>query len=677
MSKENNEILKSENILGTESVYKLMFKYCLPAVISMIITGVQGMIDGMFVGNYVGANALASVNIAWPFMSLIIGVAMVIGIGAQSYIGINLGAGNTQKAQDAFKTFLVIISCVSLLITILGLTLNREIAAFLGADNILLSDVSDYIKYSSIFALPACLMFYFGFLSRIVGEPERYLYGTIISVIVNVCLDYLLIAQFEMGVMGAAIATGSAFSSGLLFVTSPMLKKDNIISVFKGKFFAESILPVLYNGSSEGINSLSSAVTLFLFNISLMKIAGAGGVTAFTAIAYVGSVGSMLLFGISDGIGPIISYNYGMHDYKRVKQIMKISYSCNLIFGVILFVILFFNGEFLVGLFINDSPELVTLATQGSRLYALAFLLSGFNILTSGYFTYIGKGLESVLVAASRGVIFVSIGIFTLPIFLDINGIWLSVPFAEFSAVLVGLILLKITNKKLNTNEIVSSYENTDLALNQKETVIDAQDLLPRVITINRQFGSGGREVGKRLAEQLRCHYYDKELLNIISKETGVNSLLIDELDSNTLRSFGYTTSRSFAMYKQLPVDEIANAKNNIMKKLAEKSNAVFIGRCSDYILNDYQPLKIYIYSSSMDYKINRCFNKVPEDKERIGEKEIAKDIITIDKNRARYYENQTGQKWDDMSNYNLCIDTSKVGIQGAVNIIVSALKEV
>ncbi len=667
--------MNKETILGTEKIPKLMIKYCVPAVIAMMISGVQVMIDGIFVGNFVGPNALASVNIAGPFLSIIFGVAMIISIGTQSYIGISLGSGDTKKAQNSFTTFFRIILILAISITVLGQFLNDAIARTLGADELLLADVSTYIQVISIFAAPVCLMLYFGFLSRIVGSPERYLYGSILSVIVNVSLDYLFIARLDMRVTGAALATGIALSSSLLFVISPMLDKKNVINVFTGKFKTESIGAVLYNGSSEGINSLSGAVTTFLFNVSLMSVAGAGGVAAFTAISYVGMLGSMLLFGISDGIGPIVSYNFGMKDYQRVRKIMNTSYICNLIFGVMLFSLLFFFGEWLVGLFIKGDPELVALAVSGGKLYAFSFLMSGFNILNSGYFTFIGKGLESVLVAASRGLVFVSIGIFTLPLVFDINGIWLSVPFAEFCAVIVGLALLKITGKKLHKSKSVSAYENSAVT-----SVINPQNTFDanaphRIITISRQFGSGGREVGKRVADALSIAYYDKEILQAISEQAALDTTLIDKLDSNVSRSFGYTFSRSFMMYKQLPVNEASFAKTDMLKKLASKSSAVFVGGCYDYILRESDPFKVYIYSSDMQYRVNRCFDKVPEDRKTISEKKMADEILEIDKNRAKYYESQTAQKWANSENYNLCIDTSKVGTKGAVEIILKALQ--
>ncbi len=436
--------IKKESILGTESIPKLMFQYCFPAVIAMIIAGVQGIIDGIFVGHFVGSNALASVNIALPFMQLIVGVSMIISIGTQSFVGISLGKGRIKRSQDCFNTFKIILWVSAAFITIVGVCFNKQMATLLGANAVLLSDSSSYINYISLFAIPMCSMFYFGFLNRIVGKPEKYFYASLLSVIINISLDYLFIVKMQMGVMGAALATGLAYSSALLVVISPMLNKDNVINIFVGTFSSLSIKSVLYNGASEGVNSISIAITVFLFNISLMQIAGEGGVAAFTTINYVGTLGGMLLFGVSDGIGPIVSYNYGAKNAVRVKQIMKLSYVVNCIFGLALFSLLFFAGKQLVSLFITDNTSLIDLAVSGGKLYGIAFLLSGFNILNSGYFTFIGKGRESVIIAASRGFIFVSMGILILPILFNIYGIWLSVPFAEFCAAVIGLTLLKV-----------------------------------------------------------------------------------------------------------------------------------------------------------------------------------------------------------------------------------------
>ncbi len=662
------------NILSTASIPKLFMKYCIPAVVAMIISGVQGMIDGIFVGNYINSNALASVNIAMPFMHLIFGLSMIVSIGTQSYVGIALGKGENEKAQNSFNTFKIIIIVCAGLITVFGLTLNKQIASLLGADSNLIAYSSTYIKFISVFAIPMCVYLYFGFLNRIVGKPEKYFFASVLSVIVNVSLDYLLIARLEMGVMGAALATGAAYSSALFVVITPMLNKKNVINIFVGKFSSESIKSVLYNGSSEGINSISAAVIAFLFNTSLMRLVGADGVAAFTAINYVGNLGSLLLFGVSDGVGPIVSYNFGTKDIKRVNYLMKLSYIFNFIFGIILFILLFYFGEHLVGLFIKNNPSLIEIAVLGGKLYAISFLMAGFNILNSGYFTFIGKGFESVVVAASRGFIFVSIGVFVLPLFLGTNGIWLSVAFAEFCAVIIGLILLKFTKRTYTNGNLLKSYDEAVIKANDNIRITSKTQQFGRVITVNRQFGSGGREVSKRLANLLNCAYYDKEIINYLAEDIGQSPDLISKLDEMDYKNFGYTFSRSFMLYNQLPIAEINLSEKKILKELAQKTKGVYVGRCSNYILQDYNPFKVFIYSSDMNFRIDRCIEKSFENLQSKIRSEIQKDIIAIDEKRKSHYNTNTGERWDDINNYHLCIDTSEVGIKKAVDVIINAL---
>ncbi len=447
---QNQNEGQDNSILISEPIPKLFVQFAVPALIAMVVMGVQGIIDGIFVGNYIGPDAMASVTIANPFLQILIGLSMIISAGSQSHIGIKLGMGEEQKAKDTFQTLFRIIVSLALIVALAGSFFSNQIATALGADELLLPSVATYIQTISWFAIPVCLMMYFGSLVRILGKPELFLFSSLLSVVVNIALDYLFIANMQLGIRGAAMATGIAYSSGLLITIWPMLNKENIINVFAGKFSSECIKPVLYNGSSEGINSMSIAITTFLFNISLMTIAGSGGVAAYTAINYVATFGGLLLFGISDGIGPIISYNYGHGSLDRVKHTMKIAYITNLISGIVVFILLYFFGEQLVSLFIKDSEELVQLAVSGGKLYGIAFLMSGFNILNSGYFTFIGNGLNSVIVAASRGIIFVTVGMFVLPTFLGVDGVWLSVPFAEFCACIVGILLLKKPNKQSN-----------------------------------------------------------------------------------------------------------------------------------------------------------------------------------------------------------------------------------
>lgn len=448
-----------DNILLNKKISSLFMKYSLPAVVAMIITGMQGMIDGIFVGNFVNSNALASISISGPFIQLVMGVSMIISIGTQSHVSIKLGMQDNEEAEDTFQTSFRIISVVAVLISLFGFFFSENIALFLGANDVLLEGASIYIKIAALFAPPICLMYYFGFLNRILGKPETYFYGTILSLAINVSLDYLFLVKFNMGIQGAALATGIAYASAFIMVVRPVLSKNSVLSVFKGKFSKRTINHVLYNGASEGINSVSTAVIVFLFNRELMIMAGADGVAAFTAINYVGVFAILILFGISDGVGPIVSYNFGANKLDRVKHIMKIAYISNLFFGVAMFLLLFFHGKELVSMFISGNEELIKMAANGGKLYGISFIFAGFNILNSGYFTFIGKGFESVIVAASRGFVFVSIGIFVLPKLLGVSGVWLSVTFAEVVAALIGLYLLNKDKIQSIKNMIVQKYK--------------------------------------------------------------------------------------------------------------------------------------------------------------------------------------------------------------------------
>ncbi len=196
------------------------------------------------------------------------------------------------------------------------------------------------------------------------------------------------------------------------------------------------------------------------------------------------------------------------------------------------------------------------------------------------------------------------------------------------------------------------------------------------IITISRQFGSGGREIGKRLSEALGYEYFDKELITKVAEDTGFHEDYIEENSESIFnRFYPYTFGRSFVSYQQLPTDTIHIAQNKILKEIAKKDNCVIIGRSADVILMDYNPFKVFIYASDMNFKVERCYDKVPEDKTK-SLKEMQKEIQRIDKERSKYYEHYTGQKWGVVSNYNLCIDVSVIGVKKAVEILVSLINK-
>ena len=439
--------MMQDNVLGTEKISKLFIKFSIPAILSLTIAGVQTMVDGIFLGNFVGTNAMASVNIAAPFMQLMIGMNLIIGIGGASYIGRSLGEGQVKRAQDIFKSACLFMIGLSIVILVLGFTFSHQLASFLGANDVLLADSSTYIKILALFAPFIGLSFILGVFVRCIGKPNVYLISSVASLFANIILNYVLIKQLKLGIVGAPIATGLSFTTSFLIAAIPFIKKS-VLNFFTGKFNWKLTGQLLYNGSSEGVSSLAAAISTFVFNMAFMRIAGEVGVSAFTAIGYISLFASLIVCGVSAGIGPVISYNYGAQLHDRVKQMMNISCKMAMIMGTSLVVLIFLFGKYLIMMFVSDNEAVLDLALHGSKIYAFTFFFNGLNILFSGYFTSIGDALSSIIVAVCRGMIFILLGISILPQFIGISGVWMTVPVAEVLTLLVVIFLFKKGNLK-------------------------------------------------------------------------------------------------------------------------------------------------------------------------------------------------------------------------------------
>lgn len=432
-----------QKILGTEKLSKLFIKFTIPSIIGMIFVGIQGIIDGLFVGNVLGGNALASVNLVQPYMQIIMAAALIISVGAQSIIGINLGKGESEKAQNIFRTASILLILISILVTILGVFFSEKIASILGANEVLLEGSSIYIQIISYFTAFIAIMFLFEMIVRVIGKPNISLVSMIISVALNIILDYLLINKFNLGIKGAALATGISYTMAFLINMIPFVSKRTIINLYKGKFDKSVLFQMIYNGSSEGVSSISNAISMFLFNTALMKIAGENGIAAFSIINYIAQVGYMVLFGISDGIRPIISYNFGAENENRVNKTLKISIIVNIIIGAIIFIVMATLSKQLIEIFLKDGKYVVEIASTGAKIYGIAFLFNGTNILISSFFTAIDDPKNSIIVAMSRGIVFILIGIVILPYIFGINGIWITIVFADIMTILLCYRLLK------------------------------------------------------------------------------------------------------------------------------------------------------------------------------------------------------------------------------------------
>ena len=436
--------LEREKLLLTGEIPRLFMKYALPGVAGLLFLGIQSVIDGIVLGRFVGANALASVNLVLPCYSLISAFAIVMGIGGQTLVSISLGRGDKQEANNALRSVFVFLLGMSVVVSLVIFLSAGKIASFLGANEVLLPDAVHYIRALVPFFPLLCAMFFGDYIIKAMGHP---LYATSvmgITVVLNIVLDLVFVAVLGWGGMGAGLATGIAFTMGACFNVPRLFSRHEVVAVQRGRYDRRLVWNAFYNGSSEGMSELSVAITVFLFNITMMRYLGESGVAAFTAINYILFIGTTVFLGISDGIIPIIGYNYGARQQERIKSILKLAARTNSLIGIGLFLLLLLFGEQVIGLFFKDhGSEAFEIASRGVSIYCFAFLLCGLNILASSYFTAIGNAKISIIISALRGLVFVGIGILVLPAVFGIDAIWYDVPIAEICTLSVSFWLVR------------------------------------------------------------------------------------------------------------------------------------------------------------------------------------------------------------------------------------------
>lgn len=442
--KELSGYSSREQLLLEGKISYLFWKFALPGVAGLLFLGLQSVVDGIVLGHFVGANALASVNLILPCYSLITAFAIVIGVGCQTLVSISLGQGNRRKANDAVASLFYFLISFTALLSLLIYVFARPVSVFLGANTVLLPGAVAYIQTLVPFFPVLCVMFFGDYIIKAIGRP---LYATTVmgsTVILNILLDILLVGVWDFGIRGAGLATGIAFTIGACFNAPYLFNNHQVVSVQRGRFKWRLVGKAFYNGSSEGMSELAVAITVFLFNITMIRYLGEDGVAAFTAINYVLFVGVTLFLGVSDGIIPVIGYNFGAGREGRIKSLLKLAARTNMLIGGVLFLVLFMFGEPIISLFFRDKGSAaLSIASEGIAIYSFAFLMNGLNILASSYFTAIGNAKTSIIISLLRGLVFVVIGIVVYPRIWGIQSIWFNIPVAEACTLVISFWLVR------------------------------------------------------------------------------------------------------------------------------------------------------------------------------------------------------------------------------------------
>ena len=426
-----------------------LLRYALPSIAMMIFSSIYGIVDGFFVSNYVGKMAFTAVNLIYPFLIILGSIGFMFGTGGAALISKTMGEKNIKKAKETFSLIIFTSVVLGIILSILGIIFLPQIASLLGAKDEVLTDCILYGKIILI-SLPFYILQYeFQCLFSTAGKPKFGLIVTVISGMSNIIFDYLLVVVFSLGLFGAAIATMiSQIVGGVIPLIYFFSKNKSLLHFVKFKFDIKSLLKVCSNGSSEFLSNVSSSLISILYNLQLLKYAGENGVAAYGVLMYVSMIFQAIFIGYSIGVSPIVGYHYGAKNTSELKNVFTKSMIVIFITAIIMFICGELLSEPISRIFVNYDDELLQITKNAFRIFSFSFLLSGMSIYGSSFFTSLNNGLISALISFLRTVVFQASAVMILPIFLKLNGIWLSIVVAELMSFIITFTFLIMKRKK-------------------------------------------------------------------------------------------------------------------------------------------------------------------------------------------------------------------------------------
>ena len=425
--------------LSEHFTYKKLIKFTIPTIIMMIFTSIYGVVDGIFVSNCVGSDAFASLNLIWPAIMIFGSIGFMIGTGGSALVSKTIGEGKKEKANEYFSMLVYLLVIIGMICSAIGIVLIKPIASLLGADETLLADCITYGRALLIFLVPFLLQNCFQSFLIVAEKPTFGLVMSIVAGVSNMILDFLFMYVFKMGILGAAVATGmSQLLGSIVPITFFARKNDSLLQLTKAKFEGKAILKACTNGSSEMLTNLSASLVNMLFNMQLMKFAGSDGVVAYGIIMYVAFIFSGTYIGYSIGTAPIIGYHYGAENTEELKSLLKKSLKLIGITSIVMTVLAEILSKLLASIFVSYDAGLLEMTTRAIRLFSISYIISGFNIFASSFFTALNNGPVSAAISFLRTLVFQITTIFILPAIWGIDGIWLAVVVAELLSLIVS-----------------------------------------------------------------------------------------------------------------------------------------------------------------------------------------------------------------------------------------------
>ncbi len=418
-----------------------ILRFAVPTIAMSVFMSFYTMVDGLFVSNLIGTNALSAINLTAPVIQLVTAISTMLATGGSAVIMKKMGEHKTKEAREDF-TFLIFVNVmVGLVMCILGYSVMDSLFKHMELSPEVANYCTTYLRHYLLFTIPILLMNNFTLYMIASEKAALSLLCSVTGGVLNMVLDFVFIAVFDLGIGGAAIATGLGYSVTALVGLFVFSRKKNLLHFTKPVFRIKVLANAATNGCSEMATALVTGIITMMFNWTMLHYVGENGVAAVTIIMYVLMFASSLYTGYSYGVAPMISYYYGEKNLTKLKKLVSTSLKVIAVISLVTVIASFAATKPLVSIFARPDHPVFELAVTGNRICTLALFFIGFNIFTSGMFTALSNGIVSAVLAFSRSFVFMLITMLVLPALLGVNGIWLATPVAELMALVLSIVM--------------------------------------------------------------------------------------------------------------------------------------------------------------------------------------------------------------------------------------------
>ena len=657
---------QTQQFLGQEKISKLMLKFSIPCVLSLLVSALYNIVDQIFIGNSeLSALGNAATGVVFPIFIIAQAFAWCFGDGCAAYLNICQGKKDTKNATNAIGTGIVVTLISALALMAIFYPLKEQLLRLFGASDNSIGYAIEYFNLILAFFPIYMLSNMMNAVIRADGSPAWSMASMVAGALTNIILDPVFIYGTKWGMTGAALATviGQTVSFIITFVYFFRTKTFKLnLKSFIPKF--KAFKGALQLGASSFITQMTIVIISLACNILLAKYGAMSQYGVDIPIAIIGieskvfTVVINLVVGIVLGCQPIISYNMGAKNYDRVKELYKKILLCTVVIGLASTALFELAPRAVVGMFgaPTNIPNPEDYWVFGEKTFRIFLCLVTFTCIikmTSIFFQAVGKPIRAVIASMIRDIVcFIPLIIIYPAVFGGVEAILFAAPSADLLAMIVAMALTVPFLKSLKAS---TAEEKSEVALKPSKKGV--------IITIAREHGSSGKQIGKLVAERLGIPFYYKEMTALAAQESGLDKEFISDINANSpahLHSLYLSTD---------VVQQAVVAQDKVIRKIADNGSCVIVGRAADYVLRDYEDVvRIFIYAPE-DYKIKRVMEIYGDSAE-----DAKKNVRKSDEARASYYKNISEQTWGDRRNYELMIDSS-IGIDASVDTICTYLQ--